>query len=62
MKLKFEVEFTPEVPETPEEQFEMACQKVANMLDDPKWKWLRCRIADEHMSWPVIMDTIAGSL
>lgn len=50
------------IPESPDEQFEIACQKVANMLDDPEWKWLKARIADEHLTWGTIMDIVAAHI
>lgn len=50
------------IPESPDEQYEVACQKVANLLDDPGWFWLKWRIADENLSWPKIMDIVADNI
>ncbi len=49
------------IPESPDEQFDYACQQVANMMDDEQWAWLKCRIADEHLSWPQIFDLVAAN-
>jgi len=59
MKLDFDIEFTPA---TPEEEYEIAKQRVANMLDLEEWQWLKVRIFDEHLSWSRIMDIVAASL
>ena len=57
--MNLDIAFTPA---TADEQFDTACQQVANLLDDDNWKWLRSRINDEHLSWSSIMDLVANSI
>ena len=56
---EFDIGFTPE---TPEDEFEIACQKVANMLDEADWKWLAHQINDQHLCWSEIMDLVASHI
>ncbi len=44
------------------EKYEIACQKVANMLDDPAWNWLKAEIHDQRLSWPSIFNRVAGHI
>ncbi len=59
--MSYKIQFTPEAP-TDAELYEIARQKVANMLDQKDWLWLKCRIADEHLSWPSIFELVAEQL
>lgn len=44
------------------EKYEISCQKVANMLDDSAWAWLKHEIHDQQLSWPRIFDRVAGHI
>ena len=54
--MSFEIEFTPE------DEWEVACQKVANLTDDPEWDWLAPRIAKEKLTWERIFDIVAAHI
>ncbi len=59
MRIAFE---SWEPDDATEEEYEIAKQKVANLLDDPAWQWLKSRIFDERLSWPQIFDLVAARL
>ena len=54
----YEIEFTPE----PIDEWELACRRVANLLDDPEWSWLAPRIAKEKLTWERIFDIVASKI
>lgn len=42
--------------------YEIAKQRVANMMDDPGWQWLRSQINDQRLCWSEIMDLVAAHI
>ena len=54
--MNYKIEF---IPDEPIDEWEFACRKVANLLDNPEWKWLGKQINDQRLSWPSIMELVA---
>ncbi len=54
---EFDIGFTPP---TVEEEWETACQKVADLTDS--WPWLGPVINDERLTWRQIMELVAENI
>jgi hypothetical protein len=57
INMDYEVEFEPE---TPEQEWETACQRVADLTD--VWQWLGPKINAEKLTWVQIMDLVAANI
>ena len=56
--MNLDIEFIPE----PLDEWELACQKVANLTDDPEWSWLVAEIREKKLTWEKIFDRVAAHL
>ena len=55
--MRLDIGFTPEVSD---EEWEAACQRVANLCDE--WQWLGPKKNDERLTWPDIMELVAANI
>jgi hypothetical protein len=55
------IEFTPEMPLSPEDEYEQAKLQVVALLDDPAWHWLAAQINDQRLTWPEVFDLVAAN-
>lgn len=44
----------------PDEEYEYAKQKVANMLELPEWNWLKSQISYQKLTWVEIFDLLGS--
>ena len=64
MKFRFRPDKGKEMGFTPDDidDFEIAKQKVCNLLDTPGWEWLAPAINEGELAWAAIMDLVASHL